>query len=79
MLMERLLSVLKREAKTAVEGIGTNGIIYPTVVKLLKRELGNPLVVCHLKLKELSEQPEIKGNNKSSFRQYYHFLKRNNT
>ena len=79
MLMERLLSVLKREAKTAVEGIGTNGIIYPTVVKLLKRELGNPLVVCHLKMKELFEQPEIKGNNKGSFRQYYHFLKRNNT
>ena len=46
--MERLLSVLKGEAKRAVEGIGANGIFYPTALKLLKKEFGNPLIVCHL-------------------------------
>ena len=55
MRMERLVSVLKGEAKRAVEGIGTNGIFYTTALKLFKREFGNPLVVCHLKMKELFE------------------------
>ena len=58
MRMERLLSVLKGEAKRAVEGIGTNGIFYPTALKLLKREFGYPLKT-HLKMKELFEQPPI--------------------
>ena len=57
MKMKHLLSVLKGEAKRSVEGIGANGIFYPTALKLLKREFGNPLVVCHLKMKELLEQP----------------------
>ena len=57
MEMKHLLSVLKGEAKRSVEGIGANGIFYPTALKLLKREFGNPLVVCHLKMKELLEQP----------------------
>ena len=77
--MERLLSVLKGEAKRAVEGIGTNGIFNPTAFKLLKREFGNPLVVCHLKMKELFEQPPIKGNDRTSLRQYYQLVKCNNT
>ena len=41
MRMERLLSVLKGEAKKAAEGIGTKGIFYPTSLKLLKTEFGN--------------------------------------
>ena len=48
MRMERLLNVLKGEVKRAVEGIGANGIFYPTALKLLKREFCNPVVVCHL-------------------------------
>ena len=37
--MERLFSVLKGETKSAVEGIVTNGIFYPTALKLLKDTL----------------------------------------
>ena len=33
MRMERLLSVLKGEAKKTVEGTGPNGIFYPTALK----------------------------------------------
>ena len=63
----------------AVEGIVTNGIFYPTALKLLKREFINPLVVCHLKMKELFEQPPIKGNDRTSLCQCYHLVKFNNT
>ena len=44
MRIERLLSVLKGEAKRSIEGIGANGIFYPTALELLKREFGNPVV-----------------------------------
>ena len=49
MRMGRLLSVLKREAKRTVGRIGTNGIFYPTALKILKREFSNTLFVCQLK------------------------------
>ena len=55
MRVKRLLGLFKGEAKRAVEGIGTKGIFYPTVLKLLKREFGNPVVICHLKMKEIFE------------------------
>ena len=79
MRMERLLSVLKVEAKRAVEGVAKNGIFYPTTLKLRKRKFGNPLVVCHLKTKELFKQPPIKGSDRTSLRQYYQLVKCNNT
>ena len=79
MRMKRLLSVLKGEVKRVVEGLGTNGIFYPTALELLKRESGNPVVVCHLKMKELFDQPPIKRNDRTSFRKYYQLVKCNNT
>ena len=79
MRIERLLSVLKGEAKRSIEGIGANGIFYPTALELLKREFGNPVVACHLKMKELFKQPPIKGNDRTSSRQYYQFVKYHNT
>ena len=77
--MERLLNVLSREAKRAGEGIGTNGIFYPTTLKLLTREFGKPLVLCHLKMKEFFKQPLIKRNDQTSLRQYHLLVKCNNT
>ena len=49
--MERLLSMLRGEAKRSVESIGKNGIFYATTLKCLKREFGNPNVATHFKLK----------------------------
>ena len=71
--------MLKGEAKRTVEGIATNGIFYPTALKLLKREFDSSPVVCHLKMKELFKQPPIKGNDRTSLRQYYQLVKFNNT
>ena len=39
--MERLLSILRGEAKRSVESIGRNGLFYATTLKCLKREFGN--------------------------------------
>ena len=75
MTMERLLSLLKGEAKKTLEGIGTNGIFYPNTLKLIKKELCSPLVLCHLKMKKLFEQPPIKRNDLTSLNRYYQLVK----
>ena len=49
--MEKLLSVLDREAKWTVISIGINGLFYATGMKTLKSVFGNQMVVSFLKLK----------------------------
>ena len=53
MRMERLLSVLKGEAKNYITSKGTNGLFYASGLKSLKRDFEEPLVVTHLKLQFL--------------------------
>ena len=78
--MERLLSVLKGEAKRSVESIGRNGMFYATTVKCLKREFRNPnVVVTHIKLKSLFDQPQIKAADRASLKLYHQKLKSPNT
>ena len=43
MRMERLLSVLKGEAKNYIISIGINGSFYESVLKSLERDFGDPL------------------------------------
>lgn len=77
--MQRLLSVLKDDAKKSVSSIGTNGIFYAAALKSLKRDFGNPFVVSHMKLKSLFEKPQIKNNDRTSLRQFHQELKCVNT
>lgn len=49
--MNRLLSVLEGEAKTAVSAIGQDELFYASQLKLLKREFSNPLMVSYFKRK----------------------------
>ena len=77
--MERLISVLKGKVKKEIESIGTNSIFYSTALKTLKREYGNPLLVSHLKLKKLFDQPQIKNQDQTALREYQHQLKCSNT
>ena len=77
--MERLLSMLRGEAKRSVESIGRNGIFYATTLKCLKREFGNPHVITHLKLKSLFDQPQIKAADHASLKLYHQKLKCTNT
>lgn len=51
--IERLLGMLRSDAKGSVEPIRKNGIFYANTLKCLSQELGNPNVVTHLKLKSL--------------------------
>ena len=55
--MDRLLSILKGEAKKSIEAIGTSGLFYATALKTLKKNFGNPLVISHMKLKLLLNRP----------------------
>ena len=73
--MERLLNVLDGEAKRMVQSIGQSGIFYPTVLKCLKRDYGNPTVVSYLKLKELFNQPQLQAKNKPAIRSFRQQLK----
>ena len=41
MIMERLLSVLKGEAKNSIISIGTSGLLYASALKSFKRDFGD--------------------------------------
>ena len=64
MRMERLLSAIEGKAKKSVESIGCEGIFHATALKSLKRDFGNPVLVSHLKVKSVFDQPQIKPNDK---------------
>ena len=49
-------------------------MFYATALKPLKREYGNPLLVSHLKLKKLFNQPQIKNQDRRVLCEYQHQL-----
>ena len=73
--MERLLNVLDGEERRMVQSIGQSGIFYPTILKCLKRDYGNPAVVSYLKLKELCDHPQLQAENKPAIRSFQQQLK----
>ena len=73
--MERLMNVLDGEAKRMVQSVGQSVTFYPTVLKCLKRDYGNPTVVSYLKLKELLDQPQLQAKNKPTIRSFQQQLK----
>ena len=79
MRMERLISVLRGEVKKEIESIVSNRMFYATSLKILKREYGNPLLISHLKLKKLFDQPQIKNQDRTALHEYQHHLKCSNT
>ena len=79
MRIERLLSALEGEAKKSVESIGCEEIFYAKALKSLKRDFGNPLLVPHLIIKSIFDQPQIKPNDKIELRKYHQQVKITNT
>ena len=79
MRMTRLLSVLDGPAKKSVEAIGSNSLFYATAFKALKKDFGNPLLISHLRLKDIFDKPQIKANDRISLKQYLQKIKLNNT
>ena len=75
MRMTRLLSVLDREAKKAVQTIGASGIFYAAALKTLKRDFRSPLLILHFRLKNLFDKPQIRANDRITPREFHQELK----
>ena len=73
--IDRLLTVLDGEAKTAARAIRQDSLFCSSALKLLKREFGNPLMASYLKLKYVSELPPIQHDHQNSLRNYHQKLK----
>ena len=57
MWMERLLNVLRGDAKRSVETISKSKVLYASALKSLKWNFGNALCVSHTELSELFDKP----------------------
>ena len=66
---------LDREARRMVQSIVQSGIFYPTVLKCLKQDCGNPTVVSYLKLKALFNQSQLQAKNKPAIKSFQQQLK----
>ena len=73
--MTRLLSVLDREAKKAVQTIRTSGIFYAAALKTLTKDFGSPLLILPFRLKNLFDKPQIRANDRITLRQFHQELK----
>ena len=74
--MAWLSSVSEVDAKRSVKPIGTSGSFYATA---LKEDFDDKFLISYLKLNELLDQLQIKGNDKILLRQYHPQLKTFNT
>ena len=70
MRMERLLSVLKGDAKKSIESVGKNGIFYATALKTLKRDFGNTFTVAYMKTKLFFDKPQLKHNDRAALKDF---------
>ena len=73
--MDHLTNSLDGEAKKSVKTVVTNRYFYATVLKVLKRDFDNPLVLSHLKLKKLFDQKQIKIKHKLGFCSFHQQLR----
>ena len=73
--MLRLISLLDGEEKRVIAAIGLNGIFYANVLKTLKKNFGDPLLVAHLKIKTVFDRPQIKTNDRIGLRNFHQHLK----
>ena len=57
MWMERLLNVLRGDARRSLETISKSKVLYASALKPLKRNFGNAFCVSHIELSELFDKP----------------------
>ena len=67
----RLLSVLDDDAKKALSAFVQDRLFYASALKLMKGEFGNPLMVWHLKLKDVLELPLILHGDQNNLKNYH--------
>ena len=69
--MERLLSILDGEVKQTVILIGRNDLFYAIGMNILKSNFRNRIVVSFLKLKSVSDLPQISKENRAGLRTFH--------
>ena len=73
--MAYLLQNLDGEAKKAVESLGVTGHSYPTALKTLKRQFGNPNSVATAYLNDMLNSTYVPSNDRQALRDYYYPVK----
>ena len=73
--MTYLLIVLDGEAKKAIEAVRARGLFYTSALKTLKREFGNTLLVAHLRLKSVFNEPQIKPSDSLALQEFHEHIK----
>ena len=77
--MERLLNLVRGDAKQSVESISKSKIFYDAALKWLKRDFENAYYASHKKLSELLNKPQIKANDPIALRYFHQKVKCINT
>ena len=72
--MAWLVSVLEGNVKRSVQSIETSGIFYKAAFKTWRRDFGAIFLILHLRLKNLFDQSQIKGSDRTMSHQYHHQL-----
>ena len=73
--MAYLFQNLDGEAKKAVESLGVTGHSYPTALKTLKRQFGNPSSVATAYLDDMLNSTYVPSNDRQALRDYYYQVK----
>lgn len=73
--MAYLFQNLDGEAKKAVESLGVTGHSYPSALKTLKRQFGNPNSVATAYLNDMLNSSYVPSNDRQALRDYYYQVK----
>ena len=73
--MAYLFQNLDGEAKKAVESLGVTGHSYPTALKRLKRQFGNPNSVASAYLNDMLSSTYVPSNDRQALHDYYYQVK----
>ena len=73
--MSYLFQNLGGEAKKTVESLGVTGHSYPTALKTLKRQFGNPSSVASAYLNNMLDNSCVSPNDRQALRDYYYQVK----
>ena len=73
--MAYLFQNLDGEDKKAVESLGVTGHSYPTALKTLKRQFGNPNSVATAYLNDMLNSSYLPSNDRQALRDYYYQVK----
>ena len=72
MRMVQLKMHLEKEAERAISGLGCNGVMYATALKMIKEQFGQPSIVARSFINKLTKGPKLANNNRQGLRDLSH-------